>query len=218
MRTPPLRDVLDRERAFIFRITHRENLPWIIKNGLYCRNSTQLDPNFVSIGNPSLISDRHNVHVPIPPGGSLSDYIPLYFTPLSVMLFNIHTGFRGIQKRPNDEIVILVSSLPRLTDDGVNFVFTDRHGRLATTSFFGDLEQLVKIDWKILKERDFNRDNNDLGKMERYQAETLVHRHLPIASLLAIACYTSGERDRIEARVQEAGLGLRVVCRPGWYY
>ena len=218
MRTPLLRDILRPERALIFRITHRENLPWILGNGLHCRNSNRLDPNFVSIGNPSLITDRHHVGVPIRPGDTLSDYIPFYFTPLSVMLLNINTGYRGIQQRRNDEIAILVRSLPKLDDDGIKFVFTDRHARLATAEFFGDVADLDRIDWKILQNRDFSRDNNDLGKMERYQAETLVHRHLPIDSLLAIACYNSSERNRVDALVQGAGLALNVISRPGWYF
>jgi hypothetical protein len=218
MRTPRLRDILSPERALIFRITHRDNLPWVLGNGLHCRNSNRLDPNFIGIGNPSLISDRHHVGVPIPPGGTLSDYVPFYFTPMSVMLLNIKTGYRGIQQRRNDEIAILVGSLPKLNQDGVSFVFTDRHARLASAEFFGDVTDLDRIDWKILQNRDFSRDNNDLGKMERYQAETLVHRHLPIDSLLAIACYNSTERDRVDVLVKGAGLGLNVISRPGWYF
>jgi hypothetical protein len=181
--------LLSPERALIFRITHRDNLPWILENGLHCRSSNRLDPNFVSIGNPSLINDRQHVAVPIQPRGTLSDYIPFYFTPHSVMLFNIKTGYRGIQRRQNDEIAVLVSSLPKLTEDGIRYVFTDRHARLAAAEFFDDLQNLDRIDWKILQNRDFSRDNNDLGKVERYQAGALVHRHLQISSLLAIACY-----------------------------
>jgi ssDNA thymidine ADP-ribosyltransferase, DarT len=179
MPIPILRDILSPRRGLIFRITHRDNLPWILANGLYCRNSNRLDPNFVNIGNPSLINDRHHVCVPIAPQGTLSDYIPFYFTPLSVMLLNIKTGYRGIQQRHNDEIAVLVCSLPKLDQDGVTFVFTDRHARLATAEFFEAAADLGRIDWKILQNRDFSRDHNDLGKMERYQAETLVYRHLP---------------------------------------
>jgi hypothetical protein len=134
------------------------------------------------------------------------------------MLYNIHTGHRGIQQRGNDEIVILVSSLPRLTADGIRFVFADRHARLATAEFFDDMGDLDRIDWKILQRRDFSRDDDDLGKMERYQAETLVHRHLPVSSLAAIACYNSREQDRIESLVQDASLDLRVIRQPGWYF
>lgn len=218
MRTPTLREIIGPERALIFRITHRDNIPWILENGLHCRNSNRPDPNFVSIGNASLIHDRQHVSVSIAPGGTLSDYIPFYFTPASVMSFNISTGYRGIQQRRNDEIAILVCSLPKLEQDGIRFVFTDRHARLATREFFGDVANLDRIDWKILQNRDFSRDNNDLGKMERYQAETLVHRHLPIRSVLAIGCYNTHERDRVDALVKGAGLNLDVVSRPGWYF
>jgi ssDNA thymidine ADP-ribosyltransferase DarT-like protein len=148
----------------------------------------------------------------------LSDYVPFYFTPLSVMLLNIKTGYRGIQQRRSDEIAILVCSLPKLRQDGITFIFSDRHARLATAEFLGDVAALDRIDWKILQNRDFTRDNNDLGKIERYQAETLVHRHLPIDSLLAIACYNSRERDRVDALVEGAGLDLNVISRPGWYF
>jgi len=206
------------ERADVFRIVHRDNLPWILENGLHCRSSNRRDPNFVSIGNPDLIHDRQFVRVPIPPGGTLSDYVPFYFTPYSVMLYNIHTGHRGIPQRSNDEIAILVSSLPRLSEDEIAFVFTDRHARLATAEFFDAMDDLDRIDWKILENRDFKRDNNDLGKMERYQAETLIHRHLPISSLAAVACYNSRERDRVGELVQEAGLDPRVLRKPEWYF
>ncbi len=96
-----MRNLLNPEKALIFRITHRVNLTGILANGLYCRNSSRIDPNFVSIGNPDLIINRHNHPVPVPPGGTLSDYIPFYFTPLSMMLYNINTGFRGVRKRSN---------------------------------------------------------------------------------------------------------------------
>ena len=200
---------LSAEKALIFRITHRDNLPWILANGLHCRSSNYLDPHFVSIGNASLINDRQHVAVRIQPKGTLSDYISFYFTPHSVMLLNIKTGFRGVQQRRNDEIVILVSSLPKLSQDQIRFVFTDRHARLATAEFFDDVANLDKIDWKILRNRDFSRDDNDLGKMERYQAEALVHRHMPTSSLLGIACYNAQERDSVDTLVREAGLDLR---------
>jgi len=120
------------EKALIFRITHIENVPWIIANGLHCGNSATLDPNYREIGNPELIVKRANRAVPIPPGGTLSDYIPFYFTPCSPMLFNIKTGHNGMKQTPMPEIALLVSSLHKLADQGISFVFTDRHAYLRT--------------------------------------------------------------------------------------
>jgi len=42
---------LNPENAFIWRITHRDNLAWYLEHGLHCPNSTIQDPNYVTIGN-----------------------------------------------------------------------------------------------------------------------------------------------------------------------
>lgn len=73
---PPFSQTLTPEKALIFRITHRDNVPWILDNGLHCQSSEILDPGFVGIGNPELISLRPHRHVDISPGGTLADYIP----------------------------------------------------------------------------------------------------------------------------------------------
>jgi hypothetical protein len=77
---------LSSQRALIFRITHRDNLPWILLNGLHCANADNRDPNFVTIGNTDLIDKRRHRVIPPPTGGLLSDYIPFYFTPFSPMM------------------------------------------------------------------------------------------------------------------------------------
>jgi hypothetical protein len=92
---------LTAENAYIFRITHNNNLPWILDNGLHCRNSHKQDPNFVNIGLVELIDKRKSWPVPVPPKGTLSDYVSFYFTPRSMMAYNIHTG-RNVQQRDSD--------------------------------------------------------------------------------------------------------------------
>ncbi len=130
---------LNPEKALIFRIVHVANVPWILEHdGLYCRNSPEQDPNYVNIGNPELIGKRARRHVPIAPGGTLSDYVPFYFTPFSIMLFNIKTGYGGIARRESRDIVIFVSSVHRLRELGLPFVFTNQHAYAVNTDFFSD--------------------------------------------------------------------------------
>src|SRR6266699_4391730 len=164
---------LNPEKAYIFRITHTANLPWILEHGLHCPSSNTIDPDHHDIGNPELIQKRANRPVPIPPSGTLSDYIPFYFTPYSPMLYNIKTGHGGIQKRPVEEIIILVSSLHTLKSQGVPFVFSDRDAYLKTALFSNDLANLNWIIWPTLQARDFRKD--DLDRFEKYQAEALIH-------------------------------------------
>ena len=207
---------LSEEHAYIFRITHIDNVRWILRHGLHCRNSNEADPNFVTIGLTDLIERRHRHGVPIAPGGTLSDYVPFYFTPFSPMAYNIYTGQRGVNKVRRRDIVVLVASLRDLADAGVPFVFTDRHAVLDYAEFFGskELAHLDQIDWHNLRKRDFQRDNANPDKMDRYQAEALIHNHLPIERLRLIACWRGEEVERVQAWAAEAGVDVRVRAAP----
>jgi hypothetical protein len=209
---------LNPEKALIFRITHRDNLSWILTNGLHCANSGVRDPTFVPIGNRDLINRRAARTLPAPFQGTLSDYVPFYFTPFSPMLLNIKTGWGGIQPRSNAEIVILVSSLKKLLDENVPFVFTDRHAYLRTAQFYDELVRLDQIDWDSLQKRDFKKDQNDPAKFERYEAEALVRSHVPVKALLGVTCYDQMSLDRITQVAEQAGVALKTVMRPGWYF
>ncbi|MGQ3051871.1 MAG: type II toxin-antitoxin system toxin DNA ADP-ribosyl transferase DarT [Roseateles sp.] len=210
---------LNPEKALIFRIIHRNNLPWVLDNGLHCGNDAVRAPNWVSIGNPELISKRATHPVQPPPGGRLNDYVPFYFTPFSPMLLNIKSGRGGIPQRSNDEIVILVSSLRRVAADAnLRWLFTDSHAYYQWANYYTDLQHLDKIDWPILQARDFKRDPDDPAKFERYQAEALVHQHMPVSALLGLVCYTPALKQNIEQQVAARGLKLAVHARPGWYF
>ncbi len=209
---------LNQEKALIWRIAHRDNLPWILDNGLYCGNSSVKAPVWVSIGNPELTDKRASHPVPLSPGGFLNDYVPFYFTPFSVMMRNIHTGWGGIKQRPNAEILILVSSILHIHKIGLKYLFTDSHAYYQWASFYSDPADLDKVDWSLLQRRDFKRDPDDPAKFERYQAEALVHNHLPTQGLLGIVCYTEELKQRIEQEIQARHLNLPVHARPSWYF
>lgn len=208
---------LNPTKALIWRIVHRDNLPWILDNGLHCASSPIQAPSYVSIGNGELIDKRRHRTVHIAPGGTLGDYVPFYFTPFSVMMKNIQTG-RSVKKRSNEEILILVSSLHRIHDLGLKFIFTNAHAYSAWTEYYDDLEHLDKIDWLLLQRRDFQRDPDDPKKMERYQAEALIHRHLPVYALLGVVCYSDAVRQAAEAQITARGIELTAHTRSEWYF
>ena len=134
------------------------------------------------------------------------------------MLYNIRTGWGGLRQRTNDEIVIMVASLRDLDQDRTPFVFTDRHAYLQTAQFFISLDDLNKLDWAILQARDFKRDENDLGKVERYQAEALIHSTIPIEALRGIVCYSDDALEQVSAACAGGRLCLQIVKKPGWYF
>ncbi|MDP4455878.1 DarT ssDNA thymidine ADP-ribosyltransferase family protein, partial [Escherichia coli] len=49
---------LNPQKALIWRIVHRDNIPWILDNGLHCGNSLVQAENWINIGNPELIGKR----------------------------------------------------------------------------------------------------------------------------------------------------------------
>ena len=79
------------------------------------------------------------------------------------------------------------------------------------------LKDLDRIDWNLLNQKDFRRNPEDPGKLDRYQAEALVHRALPVDALTGIACYDSDSRARIEAMTAEEGVQVSVRTYPDWY-
>jgi hypothetical protein len=205
------------EKGLIFRITHRDNLLWILEHGLHCTHSPMQDPKFVSIGNPELIGMRGD-H-PIPGGGTLGDYVPFYFTPWSPMLFNIRTGWGGIRKRERSEIVFLVSSLPKLQERGVRFVFSDRHAYLQAARFGTTLAELPEfVPWGLLQARDFKKDPENPFKSESYQAEALVHQHVPVEALLGIVCHDELAVAPLRGTVAGLQPHLTLHVRPSWYF
>jgi hypothetical protein len=212
------RQLLRRDKALIFRITHVANLPWLLDHGLHCRNSAMRNPAFVSIGHPELIARREGRLVPIFPGGCLSDYIPFYFTPWSPMLYNIKTGVQGVRRLPMSDIAILVSSTAKLDAIQVRYLITDRHAYLHLAEFTAGVVGLDRIDWQRLRSRSFRRDPEDPESFERYQAEVLVHRHLPCDGLLGIACYSDSAATSILGLLQARRSKLKLVVRPEMFF
>lgn len=112
----------------------------------------------------------------------------------------------------------MVSSLRDLADSGITALYTDRHAYLSMARFFSSLDHLDEISWGPLQRHDFSRDVDDPEKKEKYQAEALVHRHLPIEHLSQIACYNDEGRVFLEESRDELGLELTITVRRSWYF
>lgn len=209
---------LNPEKALIWRITHRQNIPWIFANGLHAGNSVSSSQNWVTIGNTELIDRRGHRPVPLSPHGVLNDYVPFYFTPFSPMMYNIYTGRGGVKKVLNSDIIILVSSMHKIANLQIPFVFTDRHAYPVTSQYYNQLADLTKIDWTLLQQRDFTRDPDAPEKVERYQAEALIFNHVPIEALIGTVCYTKEVQQELQTEASQQGINLDIHCIPSWYF
>jgi hypothetical protein len=194
------------------------NLSWILEHGVCCRADKDQDPNFVNIGNQDLITRRRTRAVEIQPGGYLPDYVPFYFSPHSIMLYQIHRGqVPGCTARQRD-IIYLVSSVQKLQEQGITFIFTDGHAFPLNTRYFDDPANLKELDWNTIRSKDFRRRLEDDERFRRYQAECLVHGRVPLEALLGVACLDSTCLNAAKEKIQYAGNAIKVAARPDWYF
>lgn len=96
---------IDIAKIWLFRIVHIDNVEYLLKNGMFTRHHALADPDYINIGDRVLINQRDDYPVNLEGFGNLGDYVPFYFGPLSPMLLNIKTGYRGITMRPQEDIV-----------------------------------------------------------------------------------------------------------------
>jgi hypothetical protein len=134
------------------------------------------------------------------------------------MLYNIKTGYSGITRRDNKDIVMFVSSVHRLAELAVPFVFTNQHAYAVATEFYNDVQHLDEIDWPLLQRRDFKTEDIDPGKQLRYQAEALIHRHVPLSAVLGLACVNDAVKGSLESLLEQRGIELAVRAKPSWYF
>ena len=207
------------EKGFIFRITHIKNIPWILEHGLHCQSSSVQDPNYTQIGRPEIIQSRDERK--FEHGGKvclLKDYVPFYFTPRSPMLLNIKTGWDGLILRPMEEVVFIVSSFQKLKDNNVEFLFSDRNACLKNATFSSDPKDLQQfVPWADLQNSNFMRDPNRPENVERYMAEALVHKHLPVGGIEAIVCQSEKAVKTVDVLVKKHNLVIRISAQAHWY-
>lgn len=195
-------------------MTHIENIPHILQNGITHKNSLNRNDNYISIGDNTLISSRGNYI--LPNGKKLGDYIPFYFGMRTPMLYVIQNGFNGVNPIPARDIVYCVSSVQKVIESKSNFVYSDGHATDRFTEFF-DLSEVEEIesqvDFRATKAR-FWKDDNDLDLKRRKEAEFLILDDLPANKILGFVVYNETSKNKL----QEMGVDAQLVHVNSNYY
>lgn len=204
---------------WLYRIVHIDNVEYLLTHGMYHRQHPQADPGYINIGDSELITKRNEYPVGIvPPGETLGRYVPFYFGPLSPMLLNIKTGFRGITRRPQKDIVYVLCKASNITAQCNEWCFTDGHAKTAITEFYNDMQQIGEVDWDIVKEKYWNNTDEDFDRMRRKQAEFLVKEHVPVSCIGLIAVYNEEKRILLQETIDRLGLTIPVKVKTQFYY
>ncbi|MFN0034933.1 MAG: DUF4433 domain-containing protein [Saprospiraceae bacterium] len=164
----------------------------------------------MNIGDGPLIEQRAEHLVPAPSGGTLGDYIPFYFGGLSPMLLNIKTGYRGVEKRLQSEIVYLCVKFDRIKSQKLEWCFTDGHAKDKISTFFKDEKDFDKVDWGVVPLQYWKNTEEDFDRMRRKQAEFLVKDHVPAELIEAIVVYDQDAQNHVQKIVSSFGLSTKV--------
>jgi hypothetical protein len=187
----------DLDKTYLFRITHIENIPHILQNGITHSSSANSNPDFVPIGDGSLIATR-NKYLLIN-GRRLGEYIPFYFGVRTPMLYVVQKGFNMVAPTPAENIIYCVSSVQKIIDLKLDFVFTDGHAVDGFSSQYTAVN-IQNID-AILDKNAINakywRDENDLDRKRRKEAEFLVLGDIANEAILGYLTYNENAKKRV---------------------
>lgn len=211
--------LINENKRYCYRIYHIQNLKRILQVGLCSKNHPLSTGDFVQIGNPQIITARSETKVRINDYGNIGDYIPFYFTPRSIMLYNIVTGYWAplVPEISRKDIIIIRCEISRLSS--VNrFFFTDGQANDALTKHYNDLSKTNKIDWENIQKGNFSKSDGDFDRPRRYQAEFLVYYHVPVDAIESIVVYTEGTAKFVENELLKAGESFPVHISPESFF
>lgn len=159
---------------FCYHITHKNNIKSIIDNGLLSdrllRNSSL---NFANIANLD-VKNRREKNEPIY-NRPILDYVPLYFTPKTPMLF--------AKQELNSDLVVIVIHPFILFENGL--LFTDGNASSSNSKFFSELNDLKYLDWNCIRSKYWT--NFEDGKRKRC-SEVLVQGRIDVNYFYKIVC------------------------------
>ncbi|MGQ5524231.1 type II toxin-antitoxin system toxin DNA ADP-ribosyl transferase DarT [Chitinimonas sp. PSY-7] len=206
----------------LYRLVHVDNLATLLTRGvLHAPHSTPNDGlTYRSIHNVSVQASRNVRPIPCGPGGTIHDYLPFYFGPLSVMLLNLKTGRVAGYTEGQEPLVYLLTTAQVVEQAGCRFVFSDGHGLAGFTHWYDDLAQLDQVDWNIVGERYWSDKPDDNDRQRRKQAEFLAWQSLDWSLIRGIVVLNAAMQQRVENILSQFPLRTRpqVAVKPGWYY
>lgn len=194
-------------------------MPLLLARGMVNKNHRHASKKYIEIGNPEIIDVRRTSRVKILGYGNIGEYVPFYFTPKSVMLYNIISGYRHpvVQKRDQSEILVVrclieeLAELPR-------WFFTDGQGNDIATNHYNDLDSLDRVDWPCIQNSNFSKGEGDYDRPRRYQAEFLVSGEVPLARIESLNVYDQRTADRITQELANNNVNLPVNVQRQYFF
>ena len=211
---------MDLSQVYIYRMTHIENIPHILEHGITHKDSPDANPDYISIGDVSLIDTRASRRVNVSNGkrseiyGSivLGDFIPFYFGVRMPMLYVMQLGGNYVERAtPPQDIVYVACKLSDVVSSNILFYFSDGHATDNFSMFYDnskitDLSDI--IDWQSIKSSYWGGEEN-LDVRRKKQAEFLVANDIPVNFMAGFVCYNESAKKRlVEMGVEEGKIKI----------
>lgn len=204
---------------YLYRIIHIDNLDYIVnKKEITCPSHPNANPDYIGIGDDTLIAHRKERPISLPPYGTFNDYVAFYFGRRSPMLYNIKNGYQGVTRRSQDEIIYLVTSFEKVKEINIPYVYFDGHGYHHLSQIFNSEAGLNNVDWNAVNAIRWSDSEEDPDLKRRKQAEFLLFRSLPLEAIIGIACFSNGSKERVDQIIVKEYSGIRCIVNKNWFY
>lgn len=182
--------IINETKEYCYRICHIGNLLHILSSGLCTKQHPYADPNYRQIGNPVIIGVRDDTQVNYNGYGKIGDYVPFYFTPRSIMQYNIITGYWEPEvPKLHQQYLLVIQCRINVLAGLERYFFTDGQANSKFSRHFTDLNSINEIDWLSIQHSNFGKSDGDSDRLRRYQAEFLVHYHVPVDCINSLFVY-----------------------------
>jgi ssDNA thymidine ADP-ribosyltransferase, DarT len=203
------------DKTGIYRMMHIDNVPHVLQHGIAHASSPNANTSYVPIGDSSLISSRSQFKMPN--GKTLGLYIPFYFGARMPMLYVIQKGFNTVPSVPPEKIVYCVSTVQKMIDHDLPFVFTNGHAVDGFTEFF-DKKDVQNIDSLIDKPAigaKYWKQDNDNDLKRRKEAEFLVESDIPPEAIVFWIVYNEAAKNEL---INKGVPANQIYVKPDYYF
>lgn len=203
---------------------HIENIVHILANRITHKSSPNANPDFVAIGDTSMIAHRNERKANVTNGNTntiesitLGDFIPFYFGVRMPMLFVVQLGGNSVESRTEPEDIVYVKcSVQAIVDSNLLYYFSDGHAADFLSTFYNKfkINQLPQIvDWHAVKKSYWRGHENQDAKRKK-QAEFLVKGDIPRDFIIGFGCYNEAAKQKLIA----FGVDKQIKVIPKAYY
>lgn len=191
---------------YFYHFTHIDNLKSILENGFLCTNEKdRLGISHQDVANGNIQGRRHNMNIPIQPGGTVHDYVPFYFCSRNPMLLGV-TNSKNIDQ---PFLIFLAIPIDRILEDDV--LFTDASANtLIPPNFYSEPKMLLELDWTEIDSPKWG-----TNKMHERMAEALIYKQVPLDWITNIIVWNQHFHTEVTRLLEEYNVkGIRVQYEP----